>query len=108
MIYQKNKPPNITKPANPPTIPPPIALSRFKVSGDMLSDDGEVLVGDGVGLVDTTRPLEVFVWVDDVLKGDVVVRRMVDVGDGIAVDSVRLVLSIALDWSKLSFPFTSR
>jgi len=102
------------KPNKPPTTPPPIAFA-WAIEGEEV-DDSSVAAGD-----ETTVDVVVLAGidcelVDEATLADVVTLADEDafevtaelVGDGIALDSVRLALFLAFVWSQLSTDSTSK
>lgn len=87
--YQYNRPQSKKRPARPPTMPPPIALSNFVIAAEV-----GVSLPEGVVDEDGSAEEEEEAEVVDVAFCEVLVDLMIDdVGEGIAVDSVRSGIS---------------
>jgi hypothetical protein len=108
----------MVRPNKPPTSPPPIAFAcaieeeeeeeeSSVAAGEEITADAVVLAG-----IDCELIVDEAILVDDVTLADAdafVVEVTVElVGDGIALDSVRLALFLAFVWSQLSTASTSK
>jgi len=104
-IYQNRRPDITKRPASPPTTPPPTAFDCLKLR-DGKDESPEEAEGE------TAEAAMEVVWVDftdvDELVFATVVFTTEEVGEGMAVDSVRLASCLASVWSKLSSAVTFR